>query len=130
MNSPLSPHLLLSQKDKMPTTVYVSGCEATHDNLLVKTTHEEIENLVEEYTKNGEARDHFPKIWANIKNIDTDKLWADGTKQQLADFNNDIVLFYVCRFVLFKKSIPLAKNELVNENILIKPGKNTMFTAV
>ena len=102
----------------MPNTVYILGDDALHPDVLVKTTHEEIKGVIESYEKDGLARCHFPQIWANIKKVNTDELWATGSSKQLANFNNDILLFYVCRYVLFKKPIPLVEKHLVDETKL------------
>lgn len=90
--------------DDIPEQLTLSGHDAFHPDVAVQTTRQELERMLDTITKD-EACVMFPRIWAAIKNIDAGALYRRGGKRW-NNFCNDIVIYYVCRNILFGKLIP------------------------
>jgi hypothetical protein len=100
---------LLSDADVKGKTIYISGKDVFLPSVIVKTTFKVFVKQIKTTTK-GEATHIFPLVWNNIKNVDVDKLY----REQGEDWGNlmdDIVIYYVCRFILFKTPAPVIKIE-------------------
>jgi len=88
--------------------IYLSGHDAGFADVLVQTKHSQVKKMINDPQCQMEAREIFPRVWNAIKNTDTDALYAAGG-QAWTDFMSDIVIFYVCRFHLFKKPMPMVR---------------------
>ena len=93
----------------VPEVLYVSGMDAGYNDVVIKTTKKEVAELMTTTVK--EARRIFIAVSKNVKNKNTDVLYADS--RAWSDFSNDLVIYYVCRYKLFNKPFPLIDPKLM-----------------
>jgi hypothetical protein len=96
--------IVIDDKD-IPETLYIAGADCFKEDVIVKTTGKEVKDLMDGTSKD-EAKVIFPSVWNTIKNANTDKLYARGGKAW-ANFCNDIIIYYVCRYKLFGTPMPM-----------------------
>jgi hypothetical protein len=88
--------------------IYLSGKDAGFMDVLVQTKHSQVKKMINDPECQQNAHKVFLKVWNVIKNTDVDALYAAGG-QAWTNFMSDIVIFYVCRFHLFKKPMPMVR---------------------
>jgi hypothetical protein len=93
----------------VPEVLYVSGMDAGYNDVVIKTTKKEINELMTVTVQ--EARRMFIPVSKNVRNKNTDVLYADATAW--TNFSNDLIIYYVCRYKLFKKPFPLIDPKLM-----------------
>ena len=103
----------LKMDDMMDEFVVISGHDAFHPDVMVKTTNAAIRGLFES-TNKEEAKSVFPQVWNSIKNVDSDALFKRGGKAW-DNFMNDILIYYVCRLHLFNHPIPVVIHKAIVE---------------
>ena len=91
----------------IPDTILISGHDAYHPNVGVRTTKKKLLKLLSQ--PKNEAIIVFTSVWEVIKNANVDKLYRLGGKAW-SDFCEDIVIYYACRFILFGTPIPVVLN--------------------
>lgn len=85
-------------------------------DIIVKTPHTEFQKLIEDCEKDTTQKAAailFKQIWASIKMVTkdgTDKIF--NVEPEWSNLMDDIALFYACRWVLFKKPVPITQMNL------------------
>jgi hypothetical protein len=87
-------------------TMYISGRDVFLPDVMVKTSFDEYVKFIKR-TNKREANHIFPQVWNNIKNVDTDKLYREQG-QAWSNLMDDIMIYYACRFILFKTPAPVV----------------------
>ena len=105
--------------EKLDTTCYlVSGADVFCPDVVVRTTKKEITEMMNEFSAD-DCRKVFPQVWKVIKNTNTDALYTAGGRPW-ANFMEDILIYYVCRFKLFGTPIPC----IVDDPALLQKAKS------
>ena len=110
---------------EMNGEVVLSGHDAFHPDVMVRTTKAEIDEMMESMTKE-QSKSIFASAWNRIKNINTDVLYAKGG-DEWTDFINDFLVYYVARYKLFGKMMPAVYDPAMGKHIKEVGLKNTMF---
>jgi hypothetical protein len=92
-----------------PEILYISGADCFKPDVIVQTTHKEIKKLMNDTSKN-DAKAIFLQVWGNLKNTDSDIVYARGGTEW-SNLMNDILIYYVCRVKLFGTPIPSVSAE-------------------
>jgi len=90
---------------EMNGEIVLSGHDAFHDDVLVRTSKKEIEECMNEIDTDVKAKHCFRESWNRIKKVNTDILYAEGG-ENWKNFLDDIVIYYCARFRLFGKPMP------------------------
>jgi len=90
---------------EMNGEIVLSGHDAFHPDVMIRTTKKEIEDVMGEIDTDAKAKHCFRQSWDRIKNINTDALYLEGGAKW-KDFLDDIVVYYCARFKLFGKPMP------------------------
>jgi len=90
---------------EMNGEIVLSGHDAFHPDVMIRTTKKEIEEVMSEMDTIDKAKPYFRQSWDRIKNINTDVLYVEGG-EKWKDFLDDIVIYYCARFKLFGKPMP------------------------
>jgi hypothetical protein len=99
---------VLNEANPIPETLFISGADCFKDDVIVQTTRKEIMDLMD-MTSKDDAKAIFPKVWGVIKNTDTDTVYTRGGKAW-ANYMQDIIIYYVCRFKLFGTPMPMIED--------------------
>ena len=86
------------------------GAEDFCPGVVVKTTHKQIQHLVEVIKKETrkEMAQMFSRIWVSIKHTDIEKAFKEQG-EMWGNLMDDIVLIYAYRWMLFNKPISIIK---------------------
>ncbi len=95
-----------------PDRLTISGADAFHPDVFIKTTRQELDQVMDEITLDI-AKRILPNVWRAIKAADKDAIYRRGGKKW-DDFCNQIVLYYIARFRVFGLPFPMV--ELVEED--------------
>ena len=101
---------------EMNGEIVLSGHDAFHDDVMIRTTKKEIEDVMSEIDTMDKAKHCFRHSWDRIKNINTDALYLEGGAKW-KDFLDDIVVYYCARFKLFGKPMPAVHTPQMKEMI-------------
>lgn len=102
-----SDGFVLSPPSNPKQSLFVSGRDAFHPDVSVETNWSVIKPILEECLADKQmAAASFKGTWTNLKNANTDKLFADKG-QAWQDFCDDLVLYYCARVALFKMPMPM-----------------------
>ena len=101
---------------EMNGEIVLSGHDAFHDDVMIRTTKKEIEDVMSEIDTMDKAKQYFRQSWDRIKNINTDVLYVEGGAKW-KDFLDDIVVYYCARFKLFGKPMPAVHTPQMKEMI-------------
>ena len=88
--------------------VYLSGADALLPDVIIQTTMEQIEDMINTTTKE-DAKMIMSQVWNAIKNVNVDAIYAEKG-QAWSNLMDDILIFYTCRFVLFNMPMPIVAN--------------------
>ena len=99
---------------EMNGEIVLSGHDAFHDDVMIRTTKKEIEEVLGEIDTMDKAKHTFRQSWDRIKNINTDVLYVEGGAKW-KDFLDDIVIYYCARFKLFGKPMPAVHTPEMKE---------------
>ena len=93
--------------------VYAGGVNEKYNQFIVKTTDKEIKDLFKSYEDYDDAlvRHMFISTSRELNKYTVDELikHANANTQEYNDWNNDVVLFYVAKFMLFNVPIPIIQ---------------------
>jgi hypothetical protein len=109
------------KKAEINGEIVLSGHDAFHPDVMIRTTKKEIEDVMGEMDTMDKAKHYFRQSWDHIKNINTDVLYVDGG-EKWKNFLNDIVIYYCARFKLFGKPMPAVYTPYMKE-MIAKMGK-------
>lgn len=107
--------------DDIPEYVLLSCRDAYHPNVNVKTTttaiHQLIASVRKDIMRNKKAETKlFIEISRGLRNTDANKRYIEGGNSWRT-FCDDVILFYVYRFILFNKQMPASKDkDLIEAN--------------
>lgn len=101
---------------EMDGEIVLSGHDAFHPDVMIRTTKKEIEDVMGEIDTDAKAKHTFRQSWDRIKNINTDALYLEGGAKW-KDFLDDIVIYYCARFKLFGKPMPAVHTPQMKEMI-------------
>jgi len=101
---------------EMDGEIVLSGHDAFHPDVMIRTTKKEIEEVMGEIDTDAKAKHTFRQSWDRIKNINTDALYLEGGAKW-KDFLDDIVIYYCARFKLFGKPMPAVHTPQMKEMI-------------
>jgi len=101
---------------EMDGEIVLSGHDAFHSDVMIRTTKKEIEDVMGEIDTDAKAKHTFRQSWDRIKNINTDALYLEGGAKW-KDFLDDIVIYYCARFKLFGKPMPAVHTPQMKEMI-------------
>ena len=87
--------------------VFISGRDAFHSDVVVKTTMEGINECIDKMSKR-EARHVFPQVSKVLRDTITDAIY---NTPEWEGFCSDIILYYSRRYILFKKPMPMIEND-------------------
>jgi hypothetical protein len=97
--------VLVDEKDYKGKAIYISGKDVFLPDVVVQTSYDEFIKLINT-TDKRQATHIFPQVWDAIKNVDFDKVYKEQGKAW-SNLMDDIVIYYACRFVLFKTPAPI-----------------------
>jgi hypothetical protein len=112
---PIQTHEGVVLKDEdIPEILYITAEDIGFKDVIVQTTKKEIDVLINRAYTRGKDKciDIFKSIWNNIKNVDVDKIYHEGGINW-NNFMNDIVLFYVYRFIVLNKPMPSVDSSIL-----------------
>lgn len=93
--------------------VYAGGVNEKYHQFIVKTTIKEINDLLKSYEDYDDAlvRHMFISTSRELNKYTVEELvkHADDNTKEYGDWNNDVVIFYVAKFLLFNVPIPIIK---------------------
>jgi hypothetical protein len=87
--------------------VFISGRDAFHPNVFVKTTMKGIDECITKTTKN-QARQIFIQVSKVLRDTNVDAIY---NTPEWEDFCSDIIMYYSCRYILFNKPMPMIQND-------------------
>ena len=105
-----------NEKAEINGEVVLSGHDAFHPDVLIRTTKKEIEEVMEAMDTMDKSKAYFRHSWERIKNVNTDALYLEGGAKW-KDFLDDIVVYYCARFRVFGKPMPAVHTPEVKEMI-------------
>ncbi len=97
--------ILLEDKD-IPEKLYISGIDCFHPEVRVLTNKKYIDKMMSVITIE-KAKQAFQSVWNSIKNVKPELLYKKGGKNW-SNFMDDIIIYYICRYKLFNKPIPMV----------------------
>lgn len=106
---------------EMDGEIVLSGHDAFHPDVMIRTTRKEIDDCMSEIDTNTKAKHCFRQSWDRIKVVNTDALFVEGG-EKWKDFLEDIVCYYCARFKLFDKPMPAVFSPEM-EKMCAKIGK-------
>lgn len=87
--------------------VFISGRDAFHPDVYVKTTVKAINECTTKITK-SQARHVFPLVSKVLRDTNVNAIY---NTPEWSDFCSDVILYYSCRYILFKKPMPMIGND-------------------
>jgi hypothetical protein len=100
--------VMLKDANSKGKILYISGRDVFLPDVIVKTDYDEFAKMIKDVKH--KASHIFPQVWNAIKKVDADKLYIEQG-EDWGNLMNDIVIYYACRFVLFKTPAPVIKVE-------------------
>jgi len=105
--------VLVQSSEYIGEYIWLNTAELNMD-ILVKTPHkyftEFLENCEATMSREDAAR-MFKKVWAVIKKTDINKIY--DVQSAWSNFCDDIAIFFTLRWILFKKPVPIVKQNIV-----------------
>lgn len=94
--------------EEMPKKVFISAEPLGYPEVIVETSNKSVvENVKIMMADKEGAKANFMGTWKATRDLNIPELYAEQG-ERWANFNADVVLFAVARFVLFGKHIPLV----------------------
>jgi len=120
---------------EMNGEIVLSGYDAFHPDVMIRTTKGEIEECMEAIDTPAKVKFCFRESWDRIKNVNSNMLYKEGGKKW-QNFLSNIISYYCARFKLFGKPMPAVCEPEVKEmcekigdgNAIVNFSKNTVIS--